>query len=65
MLADVVANWWTQAGDVLRHPLRYLVPVGLLPITLFGVFVLVTAAQLRRATLTACPAADQTSEQPV
>src|SRR5947209_2498895 len=49
MPADATANWWTQAGDVMRHPLHYLVPVGLLPITAFAVFVLVTAKPLCRA----------------
>jgi hypothetical protein len=63
MLADVFANWWTQAGDVTRHPLHYLVPIGLLPITLFGVFVLVTAVPLRRVITAKRPAADQASEQ--
>lgn len=48
MLADLAANWRVQAADVVRHPLHYLVPIGLLPITVFGVFVLVTARPLRR-----------------
>lgn len=49
MVIDGAANWWTLAGDVVRRPLHYLVPFGLLPITLFGVFVLATAVPLRRA----------------
>ncbi|MGW7005725.1 hypothetical protein ACWGCW_23695 [Streptomyces sp. NPDC054933] len=52
MLADTTANWWVQWGAVLAHPLAYLRPVGLLPITLFGVFVLSTALPLHRASRT-------------
>jgi hypothetical protein len=63
MLADAGANWWTQAGDVMRHPLHYLIPIGLLPITVFGVFVLVTAKPLRRTMTESRSAADRTSEQ--
>ncbi|NUR57434.1 MAG: hypothetical protein HOV87_01785 [Catenulispora sp.] len=53
MLADATANWWVLAPDVMRHPLHYLVPVGLLPITAFGVFVVVTALPLRRSIVSA------------
>ena len=60
--ADAFGNWWTQAGNVVRHPLDYLVPFGLLPITLFGVFVLATAVPLYRA-LTAHRGPGLTSEQ--
>lgn len=63
MVADASANWWTQAPDVVRHPLRYLVPFGLLPITLFCVFVLVTAIPLHRTIAAKRPSTDQTSEQ--
>ncbi|MFD0636763.1 hypothetical protein [Catenulispora yoronensis] len=63
MLADASANWWTQAPDMARHPLRYLVPFGLLPITLFGVFVLVTAIPLYQTIAARRPAADQASRQ--
>ena len=48
IVADAFGNWWAEAGNVMRHPLDYLVPFGLLPITIFGVFVLVTAMPLRR-----------------
>jgi hypothetical protein len=48
---------------VIRHPLDYLVPFGLLPITLFAVFVLVTVMPLRRAIATQRSAASSTSEQ--
>ncbi|OLE23031.1 MAG: hypothetical protein AUG49_17315 [Catenulispora sp. 13_1_20CM_3_70_7] len=65
MVADLLANWWVLAGDVMRHPLHYLVPVGLLPITLFGLFVLVTAAPLYRASSANPPIADQPSTRPV
>ncbi|WP_031161643.1 hypothetical protein [Streptomyces durhamensis] len=49
MLADLVGNWGTGWRAVLAHPAAYLRPVGLLPITLFGIFVLLTAFPLRRA----------------
>lgn len=48
MFSDVVANWWVQWSDVLARPAAHLRPVGLLPITLFGVLVLATALPLRR-----------------
>ncbi|MGW7528306.1 hypothetical protein [Streptomyces sp. NPDC054783] len=49
MLADVLGNWSAAWSAVLTHPTAFLRPVGLLPITLFGIFVLVTALPLRRA----------------
>ncbi|WP_236656112.1 hypothetical protein [Streptacidiphilus jiangxiensis] len=48
MAADLTANWWGNWGRLVRHPLDYLQPVGLLPMTLFGLFVFATAAPLRR-----------------
>ncbi|MER6978998.1 hypothetical protein [Streptomyces carpinensis] len=47
--ADLTANWWGNWAGVVRHPLDYLQPVGLTPITLFGLFVFATAAPLRRS----------------
>ncbi|MEV6513783.1 hypothetical protein AB0M61_47740 [Streptomyces sp. NPDC051642] len=49
MAADLTANWWGNWDGVLRHPLDYLQPVGLPAITLFGLFVLATAAPLHRS----------------
>ncbi|KUN83148.1 hypothetical protein AQJ66_19845 [Streptomyces bungoensis] len=49
MLADVLGNWIVTWGAVTTRPAAFLRPVGLLPITLFGVFVLLTALPLRRA----------------
>ncbi|MEK2479243.1 hypothetical protein [Streptomyces noursei] len=49
MLADLVGNWTVAWNAVMAHPTTFLRPVGLLPITLFGVFVLGTALPLRRA----------------
>ncbi|MFD8388560.1 hypothetical protein ACFV2N_04955 [Streptomyces sp. NPDC059680] len=49
MLADVLGNWSVAWSAVMTHPTAFLRPVGLLPITLFGIFVLVTALPLRRA----------------
>ncbi|WUU10425.1 hypothetical protein OG866_01320 [Streptomyces sp. NBC_00663] len=48
MLADLAANWGIQWNAVLAHPVAYLRPVGLLPITLFGLFVVATALPLHR-----------------
>ena len=49
MLMDLAANWSIQADEVLAHPTAYVRPVGLLPITLFGLFVVATALPLRRS----------------
>ena len=65
MSADAFANWWVLAGNVLRHPLDYLVPFGLLPITVFGVFVLATAMPQYRALAALPSATGPASEQPV
>lgn len=49
MLADMTGNWSVAWSAVMTHPTAFLRPVGLLPITLFGIFVLLTALPLRRA----------------
>jgi hypothetical protein len=49
MLGDLVSNWWVCWDDLLRHPASYLRPYGLSAITVFGLFVLVTALPLHRA----------------
>ncbi|MFE3503588.1 hypothetical protein [Kitasatospora sp. NPDC059160] len=57
MAADLTANWWANWDDVLRRPLAYLQGmVGLPAMTLFGLFVFVTAAPLRQAFLGTGPA---------
>ena len=43
MALDVTANWIGNWPSLHEDPARLLLPVGLAPITLFGVFVLVTA----------------------
>ena len=48
MVADVAANWIGNWPSLRQDPARLLRPVGLLPITPFGVFVLVTALPLPR-----------------
>jgi hypothetical protein len=48
MVLDVAANWIGNWPSLREDPARLLRPVGLLPITLFGVFVLVTALPLLR-----------------
>ncbi|WP_328743864.1 hypothetical protein OHT57_00890 [Streptomyces sp. NBC_00285] len=49
MLTDVAGNWSITWRAVMEHPTAFLRPVGLLPITLFGAFVLLTAFPLHRA----------------
>ena len=48
MVLDVAANWIGYWPSLQEDPAGLLRPVGLLPITLFGVFVLVTAPSLLR-----------------
>jgi len=48
MALDVAANWIGHWPSLHEDPARLLRPVGLLPITLFGVFGLVTALPLLR-----------------
>ncbi|MCN9243676.1 hypothetical protein NGF19_23290 [Streptomyces sp. RY43-2] len=49
MALDVTANWITNWPQVREDWTWLLRPVGLLPITLFGLFVLASAVPLRRA----------------
>ena len=49
MVLDVAANWIGNWPSLQEDAARLLRPAGLLPITLFGVFVLVTALPLLRA----------------
>ncbi|MEV0276116.1 hypothetical protein AB0I22_06980 [Streptomyces sp. NPDC050610] len=49
MAADVAGNWVINWRWLRDDPTWLLRPVGLLPITLFGIFVVSTAAPLRRA----------------
>ncbi|MEU2718676.1 hypothetical protein [Streptomyces sp. NPDC007205] len=49
MLADTAGNWSVAWSQVMTHPTTFLLPIGLLPITLFGIFVLGTALPFRRA----------------
>ncbi|MGY5014804.1 hypothetical protein ACWCY6_43255 [Streptomyces sp. 900105755] len=49
MLADVLGNWSVAWSAIMTHPTAFLRPTGLLPITLFAIFVLLTALPLRRA----------------
>ncbi len=48
MVLDVTANWIGNWPSLHEDAARLLRPVGLLPITVFGVFVLVTALPLLR-----------------
>ena len=48
VVLDVAANWIANWPSLQENPVRLLRPVGLLPITLFGVFVLATALPLLR-----------------
>ncbi|MGW2648073.1 hypothetical protein ACWC2T_24855 [Streptomyces sp. NPDC001393] len=49
MLLDVLANWYVNWPWLREDPAGLLRAVGLLPITLFGVFVVATAPWLPRA----------------
>ncbi|MFD8544438.1 hypothetical protein [Streptomyces sp. NPDC059649] len=49
MVADLLGNWSVAWNTVMTHPTAFLRPVGLLPMTLFGIFVWLTALPLRRA----------------
>jgi hypothetical protein len=49
MTLDVLANWYVNRSWVAADPTRLLRPVGLLPISLFGLFVVATAPALLRA----------------
>ncbi|MER6070662.1 hypothetical protein ABT187_17905 [Streptomyces sp. NPDC001817] len=49
MPLDVFANWYVNWPWVREDPAGLLRPVGLLPITLFGVFVVATVPWLLRA----------------
>ncbi|GAU70325.1 hypothetical protein SSP35_18_00530 [Streptomyces sp. NBRC 110611] len=49
MALDVSANWIGNWPWLRADPTRLLQPVGLLPITLFGLFVVVSSTPLLRA----------------
>ncbi|MFE7121641.1 hypothetical protein ACFU99_40050 [Streptomyces sp. NPDC057654] len=49
MATDVAGNWIINWRWLREDPAWLLRPVGLLPITLFGIFVVSTAVPLRRA----------------
>ena len=49
MAADLTANWLGNWHQVLRDPGAYAKPYGLSMITLFGLFVLLTARPLHRS----------------
>ncbi|RAG82505.1 hypothetical protein DN069_26995 [Streptacidiphilus pinicola] len=49
LLCDTVAFWWLCWDDLLRHPAAYLKLTGLPAVTVFGLFVLITAVPLHRA----------------
>ncbi|ANP52814.1 hypothetical protein J2Z21_000356 [Streptomyces griseochromogenes] len=52
MVLDVLANWFADRAWLREDPARLLSPVGLLPITLFGLFVLASTIPLLRVTNT-------------
>lgn len=49
MTVDVIANWIVNWPQLQEDPAWLLRPVGLLPITLFGLFVIVSSVPLTRA----------------
>ncbi|MFJ5273896.1 hypothetical protein [Streptomyces sp. NPDC088358] len=48
MVMDVIANWIVNWPQLQEDPAWLLRPVGLLPITLFGLFVVASSAPLLR-----------------
>ncbi|WP_328900739.1 hypothetical protein OHR86_13055 [Streptomyces sp. NBC_00441] len=46
---DALANWIVNWTAIRENPVLLLRPVGLLPITLFGLFIIATSVPLRRA----------------
>lgn len=48
MVLDLTGNWDGAWHAVLSDPMAFLRPVGLLPMTVFGVFVALTALPLRQ-----------------
>jgi hypothetical protein len=49
MVADMAANWFVHWSATPEYRSRFLPAVGLLPITLFGLFVLISFIPLRRS----------------
>ncbi|MEU9125764.1 hypothetical protein AB0C96_39130 [Streptomyces sp. NPDC048506] len=49
MLLDVTANWFVNWPQLQENPAWLLRPVGLLPITIFGLFVMASSIPLFRA----------------
>jgi hypothetical protein len=49
MAADLAANWLVSWSAPAGYRLRLLPPTGLLPITVFGLFVLISFVPLRRS----------------
>ncbi len=49
MAADMTANWLVNWSAPAEYRSRFLAPVGLLPITVFGLFVLASLVPLRRS----------------
>lgn len=48
MVLDLAGNWEGAWNAVLADPVAYLRPVGLFPMTVFGIFVVLTALPLRQ-----------------
>ena len=48
MAADLAANWWYNWSAIRADPGSFWAPVGLLPMSLFGVFVVSAGLPLRR-----------------
>ncbi len=49
MAADLAANWFVSLSAPPGSPPEIAAPTGLLPITLFGLFVLISFVPLRRS----------------
>jgi hypothetical protein len=62
MIADMAANWLVHWSAAPEYRARFLPLAGLLPITVFGLFVLVSFIPLRRS-LSAWTGADSVTRQ--
>jgi hypothetical protein len=49
MAADMATNWYVNWSAAPEYRARFLPPAGLVPITVFGLFVLISFIPLRRS----------------
>ncbi|MGW1745187.1 hypothetical protein ACWCRD_06140 [Streptomyces sp. NPDC002092] len=64
MVLDLAGNWDVAWHAVLADPVAFLRPVGLLPMTVFGMFVVFSALPLRQALANAGAPGDGNRHRP-